>query len=71
MNPELLAPGPDGQPITRKGSVVDRGQFELMKDEYYRLRGWDVITGLQTESKLTELGLVDVARELRRVNLTR
>jgi aldehyde:ferredoxin oxidoreductase len=71
MNPKLLAPGPDGQPITREGSVVDRGQFELMKDEYYRLRGWDVITGLQTESKLTELGLVDVARELRRVNLTR
>lgn len=71
MNLKLLAPGPDGQPITREGSVVDRGQFELMKDEYYRLRGWDVITGLQTESKLTELGLVDVARELRRVNLTR
>jgi aldehyde:ferredoxin oxidoreductase len=71
MNPKLLAPGPDGQSITRKGSVVDRGQFELMKDEYYRLRGWDVITGLQTESKLTELGLVDVASELRRVNLTR
>jgi len=71
MNPKLLAPGPDGQPITRKGSVVDREQFELMKDEYYRLRGWDVATGLQTKSKLTELGLVDVARELTKVNLTR
>jgi len=70
-NPKILVPGPDGQPITRKGSVVDRGQFELMKDEYYRLRGWDVATGLQTESKLTELGLADVARELRKVNLTR
>lgn len=71
MNPKLLAPGPDGQPITRKGSVVDRGQVELMKNEYYRLRGWDVVTGLQTKSKLTELGLVDVARELTKVNLTR
>ena len=70
MNPKLLAPGPDGQPITRKDSVVDRGQFELMKDEYYRLRGWDVATGLQTESKLIELGLADVAGELRKMNLT-
>lgn len=71
MNPKLLVPGPDGKPIAREGSVVDRGQFESMKDEYYRLRGWDVATGLQTEAKLTELGLADVARELKKMNLTR
>jgi aldehyde:ferredoxin oxidoreductase len=71
LNPKLLAPGPSGQPIMRKGSVLDRNRFELMKDEYYRLRGWDVATGLPTESKLAELGLTDVASELRKLNLTR
>lgn len=71
MNPELLVPGPDGQPVTRRGSVLDRDQFELMKDEYYRLRGWDVATGLPTEAKLTELGLADVAQELGKAKLTR
>jgi len=71
MNPRLLAPGSNGQPITRKGSVLDRDQFEAMKDEYYRLRGWDAATGLQTESKLAELGLADVASELKKLNLMR
>lgn len=69
MNPKLLAPGPGGKPITRKESVLDRDQFELMKDEYYRLRGWDVATGLPMESKLTQLGLADVAVDLRKLNL--
>lgn len=71
MNPKLLAPGPNGEPVTRKGSVLDRRQFEFMKDEYYRLRGWDVLSGLQTESKLAELDLIDVARELKKLNLVR
>ena len=71
MNPKLLAPGPNGEPIMREGSIVDREQFELMKDEYYRLRGWDVTTGLQTEMKLAELGLADVAHELKKTNLIR
>ena len=71
MNPKLLVPGPGGNPASKDGSVLDREQFELMKDEYYQLRGWDVATGFQTESKLTELGLKDVAAELKRMNLTR
>ena len=71
INPDLLVPGPDKQSITKEGSVLDRGQFELMKDEYYRLRGWDVGTGLQTEARLCELGLGDVASELSKSNLIR
>jgi len=54
----------DGEAISRKGAVVDREEFERMKDEYYRLRQWDVATGLQTRTKLEELGLSDVARDL-------
>ena len=73
INPEdpCLVPGKDGEPIPKKGAVVDREEFERMKDDYYRLRGWDVTTGLQTESKLTELKLADVAGELGKMNLTR
>lgn len=71
MNPKLLVPGPDGQPVSREGSVLERSRFETMKDEYYRLRGWDIATGLPTESKLIELGLADVAAELKKLKLTR
>jgi aldehyde:ferredoxin oxidoreductase len=44
--------------------VVDRNEFEKMKDEYYQLRGWDVATGLQTKETLEKVGLSDVARDL-------
>jgi len=57
MNEECLLPGKDGEPFSRKGMVVDREQFEKMKDEYYRIRGWDVESGLPTWEKLRELNL--------------
>ncbi len=63
MNPELLVPGKDGEPITKKGTVVDRKKFAKMLSEYYQLRGWDS-SGLQTKQKLAELNLEDVAQEL-------
>jgi aldehyde:ferredoxin oxidoreductase len=44
--------------------VADKGRFETMRDEFYRLRGWDPDTGVPTESKLRELELHDVADEL-------
>lgn len=68
-NPECIVPGKDGEVFPRKGMVVDREQFEGMKDEYYRLRGWDVATGLQTRARLEELGLKDVADGLEREGL--
>ena len=64
LNPECLAPGKDGDIISRKGEVVDRDKFEAMKDEYYKLRGWDVASGLQTKSKLEEIGLGDIVSDL-------
>ncbi|UCF91467.1 MAG: hypothetical protein JSW39_24875, partial [Desulfobacterales bacterium] len=51
-NPDCLVPGKDGAVFSRKGMVVDRKEFEKMRGEYYRLRGWDVSTGLQTQAKL-------------------
>jgi aldehyde:ferredoxin oxidoreductase len=60
-NPEALIPGERGRTISRKGLVVDRQEFEAMKDEFYALRGWDVKTGLQKKATLEELNLADVA----------
>jgi len=63
-NPNCLAPGKGGEAVSRKGAVVDREQFEKMKDEYYDIRGWDWPTGLQRKDGLKQLGLGDVAQEL-------
>ncbi|MCK5653695.1 MAG: hypothetical protein KAH98_00995, partial [Dehalococcoidia bacterium] len=69
LNPECLAPGKDGEVISRKGEVVDREKFEAMKDEYYGLRGWDVASGLQTRAKLEEIGLRGIVSDLERRQL--
>jgi aldehyde:ferredoxin oxidoreductase len=63
-NPDCVVPGPSGEIISRKGAVVDRVAFEEMKDEYYKLRHWDVATGLQTRAQLTALELPEVADDM-------
>jgi len=68
-DPDCLAPGKNGEPISRVGAVVERQAFERMKDEYYQLRGWDVATGRQTEKKLQEMQLDDIADGLRQRGL--
>ena len=64
-NPEYLLPGKEGEIISRVGAVVDRGEFEKMKDEYYELRGWDAQTGLPKKDTLQKLGLEDVIEPLK------
>ena len=64
-NPELLSPGEGDDVVSKKGAILDREKFEQLKDEYYGLRGWDVGTGLQTKVKLEELGLGDIADDLK------
>ena len=56
-------PVPDGP---QEGRKLDRDKFEKMKDEYYRLRGWDVETGLPMRSTLEGLGMADVADVLKK-----
>ena len=51
-------PSPSGN---ARGQVID---LEPMLDEYYRLRGWDPITGWPTARKLRELGLEEARRRL-------
>jgi aldehyde:ferredoxin oxidoreductase len=62
FNPDCIMPGKNGEIISLLGRVLDRQEFEKMKDDYYRLRGWDVTTGIPTKSKLAELGLPEVAQ---------
>jgi aldehyde:ferredoxin oxidoreductase len=61
---ECLAPGKNGQIISRKGATLPRNDFEKMKDEFYTLRGWNVESGVPTRDILTKLDLQDVAVEL-------
>jgi aldehyde:ferredoxin oxidoreductase len=70
-NPECLVPGKNGEALSRKGSVVDRAEFERTKDEYYRLRGWDPVTGLQSRARMEELGLTGIADGLLQKRLAR
>ena len=46
-----------------QGAHLDRGQVEIMLDEYYATLGWDVDTGLPPEARLRELGLDFVLEE--------
>ena len=71
VQPHCLVPGNGGEVLCRKGEVVDRERFEVMKDEYYRLRQWDVASGLQTVSRLQDIGLADIAQELERRGLAK
>jgi aldehyde:ferredoxin oxidoreductase len=64
FNPEAIMPGPDGKIISRLGKALDRDGFERMKDDYYRLRGWDKETGFLTKARLNELNLADIVNEL-------
>jgi len=70
-NTDCIVPGKDGELFSRKEAVVDREQFEKMKGEFYRIRGWDVPSGLQKRAKLEELGLGYVAKTLEREGLLR
>lgn len=60
MNPEVLVPGEGDTVLSRKGKTMDRKIFNQMRDEFYRLRGWDSETGFPVEEKIHELGLSDL-----------
>lgn len=64
FNPDLEFPGTGDEIISRSGKVLERADFEKMKDEYYTFRGWDVETGLQNKDRLNDLKLSFVTDEL-------
>jgi aldehyde:ferredoxin oxidoreductase len=52
INQPIIDEGP------AKGSVVTQEELDLMLDDYYQARGWNV-EGIPTNAKLKELGLED------------
>jgi aldehyde:ferredoxin oxidoreductase len=44
-------------PIKTKLKVLDKSKFELLKSEYYKLRGWDIKSGNPKNEKLIQLGI--------------
>ena len=66
LNPRLIVPGPAEEPVSVKGNVIDRGEFEAMRKKFYELRGWDADSGLQKAENLEQLDLSDVAIELQK-----
>ena len=46
-------PIPDDGPV--KGAVVTQDELDLLLDDYYEARGWNV-EGVPTKAKLKELG---------------
>ena len=48
-----------------KGAILSRTEIDRLLDEYYQLRGWDKESGIPSREKLVNLGLQDIADELR------
>jgi len=49
--------------------VLNREAFEKMKNEYFKVRGWDISTGNPKREKLKELGLGEVIKDLEKSKL--
>ncbi len=60
----LTEPIPDGP---SKGMLVTTDMLEIMKDDYYQVRGWDRTTGIPTPQKLMQLDLPDIAEEMQTI----
>jgi aldehyde:ferredoxin oxidoreductase len=58
---KFIMPGPGARPVDMTGNMLDRGKFKAMLEEYYRLRGWDLKTGLPTPETLAALGMEDIS----------
>lgn len=59
------------EPVTDgpcEGALFER---DILLDEYYQARGWDVASGLQTRGKLRSLGLDGVLTELEQAGAVR
>ena len=71
FNPDCLVPGKSGEIISRQGAIIQKTDFEKLKSEYYKLRGWEEKSGLPTETRLRDLELGDVAADLKTRDLLR
>jgi aldehyde:ferredoxin oxidoreductase len=61
---KVIVPGPGGETADITGRTLDRGKFDEMLKEYYRIRGWDESTGMPLPETLKKLGLDDLLTEI-------
>ena len=71
MNPDVIVPGPGGKVISRKGETLKQDEFDTMRKEFYEVRGWDPASGMQKAETLEHLGLSDLAKALKKMDLIR
>ncbi|MEE4353396.1 MAG: aldehyde ferredoxin oxidoreductase N-terminal domain-containing protein [Desulfatiglans sp.] len=69
LNPRMIVPGEGGETLSFKGNVLDREEYEKMRQEFYEIRGWDARTGLQKMDTFERLGMSDIGRELKEMDL--
>jgi len=54
------------------GEILDHDKYDVMLDEYYKLRGWDERTGIPGREKIQKLGLhkeyAAVIKQFKRIN---
>jgi aldehyde:ferredoxin oxidoreductase len=55
ISPKLFKPLQGNGPTA--GVCYTTEEFEHLKDEYYRLMGWNIDDGNPTEKKLSDLGI--------------
>lgn len=63
-DPDCVVPGPEGKEVSMIGAKIDSIVFVSLLEEFYELRGWDTVTGLQTRMLLEQLHLKDIADQL-------
>lgn len=51
------------------GKALTKKDCEKLLDDYYDERGWDIEMGIPTQTTLTELGLEDVAQDIKKRGL--
>ena len=51
--------------------LFDKEKFEALKTEYYQLRGWDKVTGLQRIETLKKLEMPEIAKQLEKQGLVK
>jgi aldehyde:ferredoxin oxidoreductase len=64
LNESCIVPGKEGEVLSRKSMTLDCSKLEIMKDEYYSLRNWDVATGFPNRSALDGLDLKEIADDM-------
>ena len=71
---DLPAPRDLAEPIPTgnlAGWKIDEAKYNKMLNEYYDLHGWDKSTSYPTRKALEDLGLEDVAADMKKIGKLR